>query len=319
MSEHQLAAVDGGGSGSRVLVFRSDGRPLALFKGPPLNYAALGPSAFLRNLRLLLNTVAEGLGGPLEGYVFSLAGVSAFKRDVEQLLLSELHPSRVWLLSDIEATYMAAAFGRDAIVVSSGTGSFAYGRRGGREARAGGWGYLFGDEGSGYWIGREFVRRVLMYYDGRLTGGELSAKLLLEALDATSVVEAVSKLYTRYTSPRKVAKLAKVACRAAEQGCRLARELFEDAASQLYLMVSSVAERLGFGCGVHVYGTGGVILGCKQLAAALELRVKQEGGIFNVVSAHPLVGCVLYYLQVVEGFSVEELESINIDITVFDC
>lgn len=246
MSERLLVAVDGGGSGSRALAFSADGRALELFRGPPLNYAALGPGAFVENLRLLLRPIARGFASAISGYLFSLAGVSAYREEVEELLQGELRPARLWLLTDIEATYMAATLGRDAIVVSAGTGSFAYGRRGGREARVGGWGYLFGDEGGAYWIGRELVRRVLMHCDGRLAVGEQSLQLLLEALGVTSAVEALGKLYREHASPDRVAGLSKVACRAAESGCKLALELIDDAAEQLELMVSAVAERLSF-------------------------------------------------------------------------
>ena len=60
---------------------------------------------------------------------------------------------------------LAAAGVVDGIAVISGTGSVAWGRRDGQHARAGGWGYLLGDEGSGYWVAREAVRRTLARID----------------------------------------------------------------------------------------------------------------------------------------------------------
>ena len=57
---------------------------------------------------------------------------------------------------------LAAADVQDGIALISGTGSVAWGRTpDGRTARAGGWGYLLGDEGSGYWVGRQAVRHAL--------------------------------------------------------------------------------------------------------------------------------------------------------------
>lgn len=313
-----IVAVDGGGSGSRALLFGCDGSVLSLHKGPPLNYAVLGPKAFTANLGLLLRPVSE-FSGAIEGYVFSLAGVSAYRGEVEQLLRRELGVERVWLLTDVEAAYMAAARGRDAIVVSAGTGSFAYGRRAGREARVGGWGYLFGDEGSAYWIGREFVRRCLMHYDGRLAEGELSLKLLLEELHAPNVRDTLAKLYREYTSPSRVAELAKVACKAAEMGCPMALDLIGDAARLLEQMVSAVAEQLGFTGEVDVYGTGGVIIGCKPLAEALRREVESKPGRrFHARPAPPLLGCVLHYLHSAKGLGVDELEKVNLEIPTED-
>lgn len=312
-----LVAVDGGGSGSRALVFGRDARALALFEGPPLNYAALGPGAFSENLRALLGPALAEFGDRVAGYVLSLAGVSAYRGEVEETLRRELGTARVWVLTDIEATYLAAARGRDAVVVSSGTGSFAYGRRGSAEARVGGWGYLFGDEGSAYWIGRELVRRVLMRYDGRLGAGDTSLRLLLEELGAIEVPGALARLYREYASPGAVAGLARVACRAAELGCELALELIGDAARELERMVSAVERRLGFEGGTQVYGTGGTILGCGPLSEALRLEVEsRRGRRFEVRRAPPLLGCVLFYLASVEGLGYESLGGLDLEVPV---
>ncbi len=311
-----LVAVDGGGSGSRALVFERDGRALALFEGPPLNYAVLGPEVFLENLRSLLRPALGEFGRSVRGYVFSLAGVSAYRAEVEELLKRELGPAGVWVLTDVEASYLAAARGRDAVLVSSGTGSFAYGRRGSAEARVGGWGYLFGDEGSAYWIGREFVRRTLMRYDGRLDAGDESLGLLLEELGVADVGEALGRLYREYAVPSRVAELARLACRAAELGCRLALELVRDATRELERMVSTVERRLGFESGVSVYGTGSVILGCRPLSEALRLEVEsRRGRRFEVRRAPPLLGCVLYYLGSVEGLGSGVLEKVEVEVS----
>ncbi len=308
-----LVAVDGGGSGSRALVFERRGRALALFEGPPLNYAVLGPTAFLENLRSLLGPVLREFGKDVGGYVFSLAGISAYRREVEELLRREIGPVELWVLTDIEAAYAAAARGRDAILVSSGTGSFAYGRRGRAEARAGGWGYLFGDEGSAYWIGREFVRRSLMRYDGRLGVGDTSLRLLLEELGAAGVSDALGRLYREYAAPSRVAELAKLACRAAELGCELALELMGDAARELERMVSAVERKLGFEEGAVVYGTGSAVLGCRPLSDALRFEVEsRRGRRFEVRRAPPLLGCVLYYMSSIEGYDVESLEKVGL-------
>jgi N-acetylglucosamine kinase-like BadF-type ATPase len=306
-----LVAVDGGGSGSRALVFDAEARVYASFEGPPLNYAALGRESFLRNLRALLRPALELCGSRAAGYVLSLAGVSAFRGEVERLLERELG-ARVWLLTDIEAVYMAATRGRDAIVVSSGTGSFAYGRRRGRAARAGGWGYIFGDEGSAYWIGRELVRRALACYDGREECGEL-VDLLLQRLGVSTVDEAVGKLYREYAAPSRTAELAKLACEAAVLGCEAASRVIEDAARELERMVSAVERKLGFEEPPTVYGTGGALLGCKPLAEALRRLVEAKGRVFRLSEAPALAGCVLHYLSL-KGLGVEELEKVNVEI-----
>src|SRR5260370_914390 len=88
----------------------------------------------------------------------------------------------VCLLADDSGALIALVAGaQDApgIVIVSGTGSIAYGRNAnGEAARAGGWGHMIGDEGSGYWIGREALTAVMRAADGRGPATGLSADIL---------------------------------------------------------------------------------------------------------------------------------------------
>ena len=72
------------------------------------------------------------------------------------------------MVNDALVALEAGAPGEPGVVVISGTGSISYGRNAqGEAARAGGWGYVLGDEGSGYWIGRAALRAVLRQADRR--------------------------------------------------------------------------------------------------------------------------------------------------------
>src|SRR5438128_1339137 len=74
---------------------------------------------------------------------------------------------------------VAGAQDAPGIVIVSGTGSIAYGRNAnGEAARAGGWGHMIGDEGSGYWIGREALTAVMRAADGRGPATGLSDDIL---------------------------------------------------------------------------------------------------------------------------------------------
>ena len=63
--------------------------------------------------------------------------------------------------------------GEDGINVISGTGSMTYGERHGTGHRVGGWGELFGDEGSAYWIAAQGLNAFSRMSDGRLARGPL--------------------------------------------------------------------------------------------------------------------------------------------------
>src|SRR5206468_5667535 len=87
--------------------------------------------------------------------------------------------SRVLVVNDALIALVAGARDDPGIVIISGTGSIVYGRNlRGEAARAGGWGHMIGDEGSGYWIGREALAAVMRAADGRGPGTRLTADVL---------------------------------------------------------------------------------------------------------------------------------------------
>src|SRR5213078_4483038 len=89
------------------------------------------------------------------------------------------HRSRVLVVNDALIALAAGAGDDPGIVIISGTGSIVYGRNERVEAaRAGGWGHMIGDEGSGYWIGREALAAVMRAGDGRGPETGLTAAML---------------------------------------------------------------------------------------------------------------------------------------------
>ena len=87
--------------------------------------------------------------------------------------------ARVLIVNDALIALETGAPGQPGVVIISGTGSIAYGRNAaGEAARSGGWGYVLGDEGSGYWIGRAALRAVLREADHRGPATALTPMLL---------------------------------------------------------------------------------------------------------------------------------------------
>lgn len=148
-----------------------------------------------------------------------------------------------------------AAGGLDAgTVLISGTGSAAWARSPeGREARAGGWGYLLGDEGSGYAITRSAVRNALAEHDRGRPAGPLSACIL----DETGAAEPPALLDLFYRNPerRYWASLAGTVFAHAALGDSASTAIVEDAAEQLASLAVTVNERLGTVRGTAATGT----------------------------------------------------------------
>ena len=162
-----FVAVDGGGTGSRIVVTGESGNILKYFDGPPLNINTLGDIKFERNIRNILGKLQNIVDFDVSVFCFDLAGVTMNKMRISNIL-AKLGIRHFEIVSDIEATFLAMGGGEDCIVVSAGTGSFAYGRKNNVSHRAGGWGYNIIDEGSGYWVGSRALKYSFMSIDGRI-------------------------------------------------------------------------------------------------------------------------------------------------------
>jgi N-acetylglucosamine kinase-like BadF-type ATPase len=176
-------------------------------------------------------------------------GFSGGPADKEQIIGEILASERTLVTHDALIALAGATAGEPGLVVIAGTGSIAFGRGangsnpGGRTARAGGWGYLFGDEGGGFWIARQALRAALGWEEGWGAPTSLRARLL----DSTGARNANDLLHRCYTAdfPRpRIAGLSVVVNQAAESGDPVALEILDTAARELALLAVAVRGQL---------------------------------------------------------------------------
>jgi N-acetylglucosamine kinase-like BadF-type ATPase len=153
--------------------------------------------------------------------------------------------SRTLVVNDALIALVAGAGDDPGVVLIAGTGSIAYGvNQDGYAARAGGWGHVLGDEGSGFWIGRQALMAVVREADGRGPRTGLTA-LVLEHFTLEQASGLVHEVYDQ-TSPRKaVAALGPIVERARAEGDIVAGEILRRASEELTQASASVIERLG--------------------------------------------------------------------------
>jgi glucosamine kinase len=154
------------------------------------------------------------------------------------------YKARVLVVNDALVALEAGAPDRPGVVVISGTGSIAYGRNSRNEAaRAGGWGYMLGDEGSGYWIGRAALRAALREADRRGPQTALSG-LLLEHFQVARPQDLIHEVYVGTLRPTSIASLAQCVQTAFGAGDSVAIGILRGAANELESSALSVARRL---------------------------------------------------------------------------
>jgi len=185
---------------------------------------------------------------------------------------------------------LAAGGASTGVAVIAGTGSAAWGMNGdGDEARAGGWGYLLGDEGSGYWLGREAVRHSLR----RMNQGQEPDELTRALLDSCNMDDP-NKLIALFHSPdtgrRFWAQQARLVVEAADAGHRVSRDLIDQAGKDLADMAAQVLRQLGLdgpvilgsGLGMNVVRLQESFRQHLAVAGVHDVRILEQDPVFGV-------------------------------------
>ena len=274
-----VVGLDGGGSKTRVIVADEQGQTVAAVEGPG---CAVRPGAVEHSADVIAAAVRDALEAAGMPHVVPrvlCAGVAGVGRDADRQALWQTLTSRE--LADEVVVHPDAhvalddAFGEDAgILLIAGTGSIAYARSpAGAFGRAGGWGPVFGDEGSGAWIGRRALSVVTAAADGRepetaLTGAILTATQRDEVRDLVDWAAAAA--------PVNFASLAPAVIATAQAGDLRANAILTLAVEELTLHVRALARQLFVDerAAVQVALAGGLLTPRSPVRRRVEQRLK---------------------------------------------
>ena len=290
--------VDGGQSRTTALIGDEDGRVLGAGAGGPCNHAG-AEEGRQKLARAVGESVAAacayaGLEAGSTRFAAACFGMSGGPADKLAVLERILAVETLIVTTDAVTALAGATAGKPGIVVIAGTGSIAFGRNaGGRTARAGGWGYIFGDEGGAFDIARQALRAALRYDEGWGPPTALHGVLL----EATGAVDANDALHHFYSDPwprPRVAGLAPLVDETAMAGDAIAREILHGAAQQLATLTSSVRRQLWeLGEPARVAWIGGVFRSRMLLERYRYLVELEEGNLAGAPEHGPAVGALL--------------------------
>lgn len=188
--------------------------------------------------------------------------------------------------------HLAAAGAPFGIVAQAGTGSDAFLLQPGRCGGAGGWGYLLGDEGSGYDIGLHALKAAIHAYENR---GPKTAilKLLMEEWKLDKLWDVVDRVMGGGDYRHLVASVSYIAARAAREGDVMALGLFRDAGHELACLVKAVIAQNGGSWVGPVVASGGVWKGhpCMLETFCQEVRADYPKAEIIRPIFEPVVGC----------------------------
>lgn len=241
-----VMGIDGGGTKTNAVIADMDGRIIAHATGGPTNPNAVPWQELENTLTTMTNELKTQQPAAFGNITSLFAGMSGAANDKMQIKLKKFFkkvmPNGVRICVDadtINALY-SGTYGEPGIVQISGTGSITYGINTKSEHdRVGGWGYLFGDEGSGYDIGRQGIVAALKSQDGRLPETML-LQMLRSHFNVTNEHELVQKIYAMPSPKAGISPVSEIVFQAYIKNDHAARQIITDAAKEISLSIKSL-------------------------------------------------------------------------------
>jgi N-acetylglucosamine kinase len=301
-----VLGIDAGGTKTVCLLADDQGRVVAEARRSGANLQAVGE---LEVEKVLHDVMDEAIGDRDITPAAICLGIAGVDRPDDFAIVRGImkrigYKARIVIVNDALVALEAGAPGQPGVVVISGTGSISYGRdTNGQAARAGGWGYVLGDEGSGYWIGRAALRAVLRESDKRAPATALTA-LLLKHFGVTEAQGLIHQVYNTSLKPAAIGALATCVQSAFSQGDQVAVGILRGAANELEAAALSVARRLDLIGQPFVFIlAGGIFRAVPWLQEELERRLPQAapGSRVRLLDREPAFGAVAIALQEARG------------------
>lgn len=291
--------VDGGQSHTEAIVADENGLILGRGIGGASNHAEQ-PGGRERLRSAVAQSVGEALAAAnlpgLEEIVFAAAhfGMTGGADFKEEIIRETVKADSLQVTHDAPTALYGATAGKTGIVVIAGTGSVVYGENAqGETAKIGGLGYLFSDEGSGFWLAAQTVRLAIKEQDGLIPNAGLE-QLVLDFFKREQIRDVTNDFYFGKLSRDLLAKLSRPAHEAALAGNVVLQNQIRYGAAVLVESVAGAARRLGFEKDFPIAGVGGMFrakLMNKYFAEIL--REKIPGAVFIEPLFNPAIGAVL--------------------------
>lgn len=288
--------VDGGQSSTIALIGDERGRVAGVGRAGPSNHigAAGGREKFVNAIRQCVTEACEQAGVDQAHVRFAAAclGFSGGPVDKEPVIREIVSAERLIVTDDALIALSGATAGEAGVIAISGTGSIAFGRNAhGERARAGGWGYIFGDEGSSFDITRHALRAALRFEEGWGPATSLHRKLL-DATKATSANHLLHRFYTEEFPRRVIAGYARLVDRAARDGDGEAIRILEEAAGQLWIIANAVSRKLFGNHPACLTYAGGTFRG-QLLRQRFQVLVENKGDQVHPPRYGPAAGALI--------------------------
>lgn len=254
---HYILGLDGGGTKTETIAYSLNGSEIAR------GYAGFGnvlidKDTALKNIELSILECTKDLS--LDDCVYLGLGLAGCEAGNSKMIIKEYLKWRfhcpIKVINDGEIALSAMLKGADGILTIAGTGSITIGKYNGTEVRVGGWGHLIGDEGSGYFIAMEAIRKVFLENDLGLSESDLTKEIYKETKceNRNQLLEFVYKSFKG-----DIAALVTVVLSLWEKGDKTCTQILKNAGKDLALSTMRAAKLLELKGEIKVAIKGSII------------------------------------------------------------
>jgi N-acetylglucosamine kinase-like BadF-type ATPase len=296
--------VDGGGTKTAFAIVDENGDVLAEHEESGSYYLDIGMDGLKCLIYSGVNAVLDRAKLKIDDISFGFFGLPAYGEDSTLVAEFDAIPARLFghgnyrCDNDMVCAWAGSLACQDGINLVAGTGSIGFGRYQDRSIRCGGWGEVFGDEGSAYWIACRGLQLFSKMSDGRVSRGPLYDLVrrefdLVQDLDMSSLV-----LQTWHSSRSQIADFARLMFKAARAGDKRVVDILDDAASELVEIVEAIRQGLNYPAGaeVRVSCSGGVFKDGDFIVASFARSLANGAASYRLCAPKfsPVIGAALY-------------------------
>ncbi|MED2806420.1 BadF/BadG/BcrA/BcrD ATPase family protein [Bacillus thuringiensis] len=251
-----MIGVDGGGTKTEAIAFDKDGNELVRATSGFGNILIDFEEALVHIMEAINQCQKSLINGHCICVCLGLAGISGANTNELTLRLKKKYGTEIEIFNDAMIAHAAALKGKDGILTIGGTGAICIGKKGEVYEYSGGWGHILGDEGSGYWIALQALKKMAIQFDQGISLCPLSLNIQSQ-FQLLTPSHIKSLVYT--SSKDKIAAIAPLVIQAARNGNDDAHEIIMRAGKELARIAVDVYNKMQFKRSTPIAVSGSIL------------------------------------------------------------
>lgn len=282
--EEYVIGVDGGGTKTLGILVTTKGKIVKKIFLGSTNPNKIGLKPCLSELKKLLSRLSQSKKEKIKFAYLGLAG--GLERNQElakriEKILQKNFSFKIIVEGDQKIAFCSGTSEKNGVVIIAGTGAIAMGWKEEREAVAGGWDWLIGDQGSAFWVGKRYLEELIKFLDGRKRE-KIRTKDIFKKLKIKKEKEIYEKFYQK-DFVKKIASFSKIVDQEAKKGNTSTKKILIDASKEIFQMTRAVIKKLHFQKEKFPLVAVGGMFKSKILRENFEKKVKKEYPLAKII------------------------------------